>query len=40
MVQHLQQAEFQVELTKLRAIGKQNLLQQEIESMPHKKNQN
>ena len=37
MVLHLQQAAFQVERAKLRAIGKRNLLQQEIESTSHKK---
>jgi intraflagellar transport protein 20 len=37
MVLHLQQAAFQVERAKLRAIGKRNLLQQEIDSTSHKK---
>jgi intraflagellar transport protein 20 len=37
MVLHVQQAAFQVERAKLRAIGKRNLLQQEIESTSHKK---
>lgn len=37
MVLHLQQAAFQVERAKLRAIGKRNLLQQEIEGTSHKK---